>query len=98
MTFQSLFHMTTGSAIGLAVLAIARSGIGPPILRALLRFLIAGVGYREDIPGILVIWARSAAGTDPLHHHRGAATDLLVLCRESCGAHLTIGGDFTERS
>ena len=55
MTFQSLFHMTTGPVIGLAVLVIARSGIGPPVLRALLRFLIAGVGFREDIPGILVI-------------------------------------------
>ena len=97
MTFQSLFHMTTGSAIGLAVLAIARSGIGPPILRVLLRFLTIGVGSREDIPGILVTWARSAAGTDPLHLHRGAATDLLVPCRESCGARLIIGEDFMER-
>ena len=97
MTFQSLFHMTTGLAIGLAVLAIARSGIAPPILRALLRFLIAGVGSREDIPGILMIWARSAAGTDPLHLHRGAATDLHVPCRESCGARLTIVEDFMEK-
>ena len=97
MTFQSLFHMTTGPVIGLAVLVIARSGIGPPVLRALLRFLIAGVGFREDIPGILVTWARSAAGTDLLHLHRGAATDLLVPCRESCGARLIIGEDFMER-